>query len=120
LLQAIVVHLDPAEAAKMARDFLVNELPARLARGLVTFRLKAQLASPSDSTKDPSQPWPDSDEVVELGVLTIDKPVSNSLDVQKKLLFLPGQLTGGIETSDDPMIDIRNGAYAVSFSRRSP
>ena len=86
----------------------------------MTFHLKAQLASPGDSTKDPSQPWPDSDEVVELGVLTLDKPVPDSLDAQKKLLFLPGQLTGGIEASDDPMIDIRNGAYALSFSRRSP
>jgi catalase len=113
-----LVHLDPAEAAKMAPDFLVDELPARLARGPVTFHLKAQLASPGDSTKDPSQPWPESDEVVELGVLTIDKRISDSLGAQKKLLFLPGQLTDGIETSDDPMIDIRNGAYAVSFSRR--
>jgi hypothetical protein len=38
---------------------------------------------------------------------------------QKKLLFLPGQLTDGIEESDDPLIDIRNGAYAVSFARRN-
>jgi catalase len=36
------------------------------------------------------------------------------------LLFLPGQLTDGIEASDDPMIAVRDGAYAVSFSRRSP
>jgi catalase len=115
-----LVHLDTAEAAKKAPDFLVDELPARLAHGPVTFHLKAQLASPGDSTKDPSQPWPDSDEVVELGMVTIDKPVSDSLDRQKKLLFLPGQLTDGIEASDDPMIEIRNGAYAVSFSRRSP
>lgn len=61
----------------------------------------AQLATPSDITKDLSQPWPDSDEVVELGVLTIDKPVSDSLDAQKKLLFLPGQLIDGVESSDD-------------------
>jgi catalase len=115
-----LVHLDTAEAAKKAPDFLVDELPARLAHGPVTFHLKAQLASPGDSTKDPSQPWPDSDEVVELGMVTIDKPVSDSLDTQKKLLFLPGQLTDGIEASDDPMIEIRNGAYAVSFSRRAP
>lgn len=115
-----LVHLDAEQAAKMAPDFLVDELPARLARAPVTFRLKARLASPSDTTKDPSQPWPDSDEIVELGVLTIDKPVSDSLDAQKKLLFLPGQLTEGIEISDDPMIAIRNGAYAVSFSRRTP
>ena len=37
-----------------------------------------------------------------------------------KLLFLPGQLTDGIEQSDDSMIDVRNGAYAISFSRRNP
>jgi len=114
-----LVHLNAAEAAKMAPDFLVDELPARLARAPVTFRLRAQLASPSDVTKDPSQPWPDSDEIVELGVLTIDKPAADSVDAQKELLFLPGQLTEGIEISDDPMIETRNGAYAVSFSRRA-
>jgi hypothetical protein len=32
-------------------------------------------------------------------------------------LLLPGQLTDGIEESDDPVIDIRDGAYALSFSR---
>jgi hypothetical protein len=30
------------------------------------------------------------------------------------------QLTDGIEQSDDPLIDVRNGAYAISFSRRNP
>jgi catalase len=117
---AKLVHLDPAEAAKKARGFLVDELAARLAQAPVDFRLKVQLASPGDTTKDPSQPWPDRNEVAELGVLTIDKPVADSLDAQKTLLFLPGQLTEGIETSDDPMVEIRNGAYAVSFSRRAP
>jgi catalase len=36
------------------------------------------------------------------------------------LLFLPGQLIDGIEPSDDPLIDARTSAYAVSFSRRNP
>jgi len=53
-------------------------------------------------------------------VLTIDRAVPNSAEVEKKLLFLPGQLTDGIEESDDPLIDVRNGAYALlSFSRRN-
>jgi catalase len=73
---AKLVHLDPAEAAKKARDFLVDELAARLAQAPVNFRLKVQLASPGDTRKDPSQPWPNRNEVVELGVLTIDKPVA--------------------------------------------
>jgi catalase len=99
-----LVHLTAEEAAKTAPDFLINELPARVARGPVTFHLKSQLASPGDSTKDASIPWPKSNEVVELGVLTIDKTVPDSLEAQKKLLFLPGQLIEGIEPSDDPLI----------------
>jgi len=115
-----VIHLDGADAAKRPRDFLIEELPKRLASGPVTFHLKAQLAAAGDCTKDPAKAWPEDRKVVDLGVLTIDKVVANSLEAQKALLFLPGQLTDGIEASDDPLIDVRTGAYAVSFSRRNP
>jgi catalase len=113
-----VVHLTPAEAGKKAPDFLVDELPKRIAQKPVVFHLKAQLAAAGDQTKDPSEPWPDTRKVVELGVLTLDKPVADSLAVQKKLLFMPTQLTDGIELSDDPLPIVRAGAYTVSFARR--
>ena len=115
-----IVHLGAAEAAKRPPDFLLDELPERLARGPVTFHLKVQLAAAGDATDDPSKPWSADRKVVELGVLTLDKVVPNSPEAQKKLLFLPGQVTDGIEASDDPMIAVRDGAYAVSFSRRNP
>ncbi len=115
-----LVHLDAAEATKRPPDFLIDELTARLTRGPVTFHLKAQLASPTDQTKDAAKPWPEQNKVVELGVLTIDKAAPNSLETQKELLFLPGRLIDGIEPSDDPLIAVRDGAYAVSFSRRNP
>jgi catalase len=114
-----LVHLTAQEAAKKAPDFLVEDLPKRIAQKPVVFHLKAQLAAPGDQTKDPSQPWPEDRKVVELGVLTLDKPVADSLEAQKKLLFLPTQLVDGIELSDDPLPSIRTGAYAISFSRRS-
>jgi catalase len=115
-----VVHLSAADAKKQPPNFLMDELPERLKRGPVTFHLRAQLAAAGDSTKDPTIPWPNDRKVVELGALTIDKVAPNSADAEKKLLFLPSQLTDGIEESDDPMIDIRSGAYALSFSRRNP
>lgn len=114
-----LVHLSPEEAAKKSPDFLITELGQRLATKPVTFHLKAQLAGPSDQTKDGSQPWPASNKVVDLGTLTINKLVPNNADAQKALLFLPNQLIDGIEPSDDPFIDLRSSAYAVSFSRRS-
>ena len=47
-----LVHLTEADAAETAPDFLIDELPRTcLARGSVTFHLKAQLASPGDLTE---------------------------------------------------------------------
>jgi catalase len=112
------VHLTPPEAEKKAADFLVDELPKRIVHKPVVFHLKAQLAEAGDQTKDPSQPWPETRKVVELGVLTLDKPVADSLAAQKKLLFMPTQLTDGIELSDDPLVGARAAAYTVSFARR--
>lgn len=115
-----LVHLAPADAAKQAPNFLMDELAQRLKQRPVTFHLKAQLAAPGDSTKDPAEPWPADRKVVELGVLSIDKAVADSAEAEKPLLFLPGALTDGIEQSDDPLVDVRDGAYADSFSRRNP
>jgi len=115
-----VVHLDPADAAKRPPNFLVDELAQRLKQGPVTFHLAVQLAGPSDPTKDPTQPWPDDRKVVDLGILTIEKSVVDSAEAEKSLLFLPGRLTDGIEPSDDPLIDVRDRTYPVSFSKRNP
>jgi catalase len=114
-----LVHITPEEAAKQSPDFLFDELARRIARKPVVFHLKAQLAEPGDQTKDASQPWPADRKVVDLGVLTLTKVVPNSLEAQKKLLFLPTNLTAGIELSDDPLPSVRTAAYAVSFGRRS-
>jgi catalase len=114
-----LVHLRPEEAAKQSPDFLFDELTRRIARKPVVFYLKAQLAEPGDQTKDASQPWPDDRKLVELGVLTLNKMVPNSLEAEKNLLFLPTSLTAGIELSDDPLPSVRTAAYSVSFGRRS-
>ncbi len=115
-----IVHLDPKDAAAKSPDFLIDDLTSRLKDGPVAFHLKAQLAAPGDQTKDPSKPWPDDRKLVDLGTLTISKAVPDSLDAQKKLLFVPSALIDGIQQSDDPLVDTRAAAYAVSFSRRNP
>jgi catalase len=118
MVPAKVVHLTPAEAAKRKPDFLETELPDRLRHGPISFHLKAQLAAAGDDTHDPTKAWPADRPVVDLGVLTISRVVPDSNTAEKKLLFLPTALLDGIEASDDPLINLRGGAYAVSFSRR--
>jgi catalase len=114
-----LVHISDDAAENKPPNYLFDEIVTRIAKHPVIFHLEAQLAMPGDATKDPSVAWPDDRKMVDLGVLTIDKIDANSLEEQKKLLFLPGALTPGIEESDDPLIDVRDGAYAVSFGRRS-
>jgi catalase len=114
-----LVHITPEEAAKQSPNYLFDDLAKRIAQKPLVFHLKAQLAEPGDQTKDASQPWPEDRKVVDLGVLTLTKVVPNSLEAQKKLLFLPTNLTPGIELSDDPLPSVRSAAYGVSFGRRS-
>jgi catalase len=113
------VHLPPEKAAKMAPDFLVDELPARLAKAKVSFRLMAQLANPGDQTKDPTQPWPADRKMVDMGTITLTKAAADNVKAQKELHYLPNRLTPGIEVSDDPLIDARVRAYVISFGRRA-
>jgi catalase len=114
-----LVHITTEEAARQAPNYLFDDIARRIAQKPVIFHLKAILANPGDQTKDASQPWPDDRKVVDLGVLTLTKVVPNSQDVEKKLLFLPTNLTPGIELSDDPLPLVRTAAYSVSFGRRS-
>jgi catalase len=114
-----LVHITPEEAAKQPPNYLFDDLAKRIAQKPVVFHLKAQLAESGDQTKDASQPWPDDRKVVDLGVLTLTKVVPNSSEAEKKLLFLPTNLTAGIELSDDPLPSVRSAAYGVSFGRRS-
>lgn len=114
-----VSHLEPEEAAKRPPDFLADELKERLAKEPVRFRFLAQVAAPGDPITDATSPWPEDRPLVELGTLTLTGVAADNEAAARQLLFLPGQVTDGIEISDDPLLAIRDGVYAVSFSRRS-
>ncbi len=112
-------HVSADDAKKMAPDGLLTELPERLGKGPVSFKVMAQLANPGDQTKDPSQPWPADRRVVEMGTITLTAPVADEKKASHDLRFLPNHLQPGIEVSDDPLIDARVRAYVISFGRRA-
>lgn len=114
-----LAYLTADEAARQPPDFLIDDLPQRIAKKPVVFHLTAQLAEAGDQTKDPSQPWPNDRQVLDLGVLTLHNALADSREVQKDLLFLPTNLPDGIELSDDRMPVIRSAVYGVAFARRS-
>ncbi len=111
-------YLSKEQVSTKGPDYLTTEIQDRVRRGPVKFKLLAQVAERDDKIDDPTIVWPDTRKNIELGTITITKAVADSEAAQKKLLFMPGVLTPGIEAAD-PMIAARSAAYIVSLSRRA-
>jgi catalase len=107
------------EAAALPADFLRDELTTRLAAAPALFHLRVQLASDDDPTDDPTAPWPDDRETVELGRLAITSLAFDREHDGDVLVFDPTRVTDGIVLSNDPILHARSGAYSASVARRS-
>ncbi len=111
-------YVSDGEAAKRPPNALADNLRASLEKGPVKFRLLVQVAAADDSITDATKVWPDSRPTVELGEIAVIKALDTK-KVENELLFLPTNVTGGIDVSDDPIINTRTEAYAESFGRRT-
>jgi catalase len=108
-------HVLPEEEIEgQGHDYLQEDLRARLDREPVRFGLDAILAADGDPLDDPTQPWPDEREVVELGTLELKRVV----ELDEPVVFDPSNLADGIEPSDDAILAARSPAYSVSIERR--
>ncbi len=113
-----ITTLDSAAAAKAGPNYLFEDLPRRLTKGPVKFRLVAQLANPGDQTKDGSMVWPDDRKLVELGSISLTTVAPDNAELQKSLTYNPIFLTSGIQLSDDPLVPLRSAVYALSIAHR--
>ncbi len=114
-----VQSLDAEQAAKTDPNYLMKELPARLAQGPVSFHIYAQLADAGDAINDATVVWPAERQRVELGTLRLTAPVADQASAQKNLLYFnPLALPDGIDASDDPILLARPPAYGVSYGKR--
>lgn len=107
-----------ADLKKVGVNYLMDELPARIATAPVSFRLLAQIAEAGDAVNDGSIVWPASRKLVDLGTIRLNATSANQVAEQKTLLFNPLSLTPGIAPSDDPVLLIRPAAYGVSYAQR--
>jgi len=109
-------YLDPAAVTASGPNYLLEELPQRVATAPVVFDWYAQIADEGDKTDDPSIAWPESRKLVPLGTIVIMR-LASPPDADRQTLFLPGTTHQGIEPAD-PMLTLRNHAYPISFKAR--
>ncbi len=111
-------YVTDEEAAKRPPNALADNLRKSLETGPVKFHLLVQVATTGDSTTDATKIWPESRPTIKLGEIAVVKALDTK-KIENKLLFLPTNVTTGIEPSDDPIIKTRTEAYAESFGRRT-
>jgi catalase len=111
-------YVSDDEAAKRPATALADNLRASIEKGPVKFRLQVQLAAADDPITDATRVWPDSRPTVELGEIAITRALDTK-KVENGLLFMPTNLTNGIDVSDDPLLNTRTEAYGESYGRRT-
>ena len=109
--------LGAEDLARKGPNYLQEEMPARLAVGPVRFDWYAQIAGIGNVIDNPSIAWPESNALVKLGMISVERMASQSADTDRATLFIPSNVPAGIETAD-PMLDVRSAAYPISFGER--
>jgi catalase len=107
------------ESAARDWDYLQADLRERLDAGKVAFRLRVRLAEDGDPLDDPTQPWPEERQTVELGRLVIDGFDTTRERDGDVLVFDPTRVTDGIELTGDEILRTRADVYAESVLFRT-
>ena len=112
--------LTDEEAKAKPDDFYAEALKTRLAAKPAAFDFALQFAEAEDDLVNPTVAWPESRAAVPVGRLTVTAIAEGKpLESCQTGMFNPVQLPDGIEPSDDPILQIRAAAYAISLSRRN-
>ena len=104
------------EAKEGGRDYLFDDLRARLAREPVRMELEVTIAGEGDDPDDPSAIWSDACERVVVGTL---EATAIDEDADDDNVMDPMRLVDGIEPSADPVLTYRPPVYSLSHARRT-
>ena len=111
-------YLSNEQAAAKSANFLFDEIGPRLAKAPVKLGVFVQLAEPGDDVTDASVPWPDSRKEVPFGTITLTARVDEQEPERRKIIFDPLPRIDGIDSSGDPLTDVRADVYLLSGRRR--
>ncbi|WP_107852701.1 catalase family peroxidase [Oceanimonas marisflavi] len=112
-------YLDPEQAKSLDANYLLQALQTQLKAGDIHWNMHITLANEGDQLTDPSQPWSGAHKVIKAGTLQL-QTVDTSADAAcRSVNFDPLRLSDGVKASDDPVLQARSPAYAISFGKRS-
>ncbi len=101
------------------KNYLFDELIARVQKAPAQWHLILAVGQPGDPTNDATLPWPADRPQVDAGTLSVDRIVAEADSNCRDINFDPLAVPAGIKPSDDPLLSARSAAYSVSFTRHA-
>ena len=111
-------YLSDQQAAAKPSDFLFEEIGPRLARAPARLGVFVQLAGNGDDVTDASVTWPEDRPEIAFGTITLTGRVDDREPERRKIIFDPIPRVDGIDTSGDPLSEVRSEIYLLSGRRR--
>lgn len=111
-------RLSDDELKSSPPNFLEQALINRTKQGPVRWDMMVSIGEPGDPVDNPTLAWPDTRKKIKAGTLTISSAMPQKGAKCEKINYDPLVMAGGIEPTNDPILQFRSQAYAVSFSKR--
>jgi catalase len=111
-------YLSDEQAAAKSANFLFDEIGPRLARGPIRLGVFVQLAGDGDDVTDSSVAWPEGRAEIPFGTITLSSRVDDTVAERRRIIFDPIPRVDGIDTSGDPLSEVRSEIYLLSGRRR--
>jgi catalase len=116
--RAGVQRLTDEQMRTLPGDYLAGDLRQRVAAAPVEFDMVLQFAGPGDDVTNPTIAWPEDRPRAVVGRLTVTEAAPGPGGACDPISFMTLDQGPGVEMSDDPTLQARAAAYAVSLSRR--
>jgi catalase len=111
-------RLTDDEMQTAPKDFLEQRLLERAARGPIRWDMLVAIGEAGDAVTDPTVAWPDARQSIKMGTLTLTEAMPQAGAACAPINFDPLVMADGIAATDDPILQFRSPAYAISFGKR--
>ncbi len=111
-------YLSDEQAAGKSENFLFDEIGQRLVSGPLKLGVFVQMAESDDNVADACVAWPDNREEIPFGTVTLTARVDDQVPERRRIIFDPVPRVDGIDSSGDPITEVRSDIYLLSGRRR--
>ena len=114
-----VSRLTAEQLTTMPADFLADEVRARVGRAPVEFDMVLHFPAAGDDLNNPTVAWPEDRPRAVVGRLVVASVQAGPGGPCDPISFMNLEQEPGVQLSDDPTLQARASAYAVSLGRRT-